>query len=40
VERGAGHMGHVDPGSRVWAVARAFLTDRAGRPERLTGAAG
>src|SRR4051794_19764111 len=40
VEPGAGHMGHVDPGSRVWAVARAFLTDRAGRPERLTGAAG
>ncbi len=30
VEPGAGHMGHVDPGSRVWAVARAFLTDRVG----------
>jgi acetyl esterase/lipase len=28
VEPGEGHMGHVDPASRVWAVARAFLTNR------------
>jgi acetyl esterase/lipase len=28
VEPGEGHMGHVDPASRVWAVARTFLTGR------------
>jgi acetyl esterase/lipase len=28
VEPGEGHMGHVDPASPVWAVARAFLADR------------
>jgi acetyl esterase/lipase len=28
VEPGEGHMGHVDPASRVWAVARAFLSER------------
>jgi acetyl esterase/lipase len=28
VEPGAGHMGHVDPASRVWAVAAAWLDDR------------
>ena len=28
VEPGEGHMGHVDPASRVWAVARAYLADR------------
>jgi acetyl esterase/lipase len=28
VQPGEGHMGHVDPASRVWAVARAFLSDR------------
>jgi acetyl esterase/lipase len=28
VEPGEGHMGHVDPASRVWAVARAFLSAR------------
>jgi acetyl esterase/lipase len=28
VEPGEGHMGHVDPSSRVWAVARQWLDDR------------
>ena len=28
VEPGDGHMGHVDPASRVWAVARGWLDDR------------
>jgi acetyl esterase/lipase len=28
VEPGEGHMGHVDPASQVWAVARGFLSDR------------
>ena len=28
VEPGEGHMGHVDPASRVWAVARQWLDDR------------
>jgi acetyl esterase/lipase len=28
VEPGEGHMGHVDPASTVWAVARAFLSSR------------
>jgi pimeloyl-ACP methyl ester carboxylesterase len=28
VEPGEGHMGHVDPASRVWAVAREWLDDR------------
>jgi acetyl esterase/lipase len=28
VEPGEGHMGHVDPASRMWAVARSFLDDR------------
>jgi acetyl esterase/lipase len=30
VEPGEGHMGHVDPASRVWAVAREWLDDRMG----------
>jgi len=28
VEPGEGHMGHVDPASRVWSVARDWLDDR------------
>jgi acetyl esterase/lipase len=30
VEPGDGHMGHVDPASRVWAVAVRWLDDRMG----------
>jgi acetyl esterase/lipase len=30
VEPGEGHMGHVDPASRMWAVARSWLDDRMG----------
>ena len=30
VAPGEGHMGHVDPASRVWAVARDWLDDRLG----------
>jgi pimeloyl-ACP methyl ester carboxylesterase len=31
VEPGEGHMGHVDPASRVWAVARDWLDVRMSR---------